>query len=105
MKGTDSKESVLSDIKHIISGQKPMTAINSMGQKVDKYRRLGYFTLVTGHSLGGYLAELASSHFNEPGMGFQAPGPDADDWFFNIDPKTGNKHTGDNGNRDYNILN
>jgi len=49
--------------------------VNLLG-KIKAFKEAGNPVLITGHSLGGYLAEVASTRLNIPGVSFSGPGPD-----------------------------
>jgi len=63
----------------------------------DNTGRIGYpqrRVLLTGHSLGGYLAEVFASNYNLPGVAFQSPGADSANSLhsgrrFGLSPNTG----------------
>lgn len=86
----------LADLKEImmsfVGGQYPTEGIKRIKRMVDKYTEKGYVVMVTGHSLGGYLAELASTHFDLPGAGFCAPGADNSLIHHNHNGKFSNKN-------------
>jgi len=112
VRGTDpshnSGADLIFDIRHIFGGRSPDAAKNFLTQKVADYRQQGYEVLITGHSLGGYLAEIASSYLYVPGMGFDAPGTLGDDRFQKwsvAESSPSVRHTGWNGNRHFHILN
>jgi len=71
------------DIKSIVMGVDPEWATTALGKVVDKYKNLGYLVFVTGHSLGGYMGEIISTHNDIPGAVFCAPGPDGPKSFHN----------------------
>merc|ERR1711890_180905 len=58
----------------IVGGGKPRAALAKLTKLAHKYKRQGFAVLITGHSLGGYMAEIASTHLNLPGIGFNAEG-------------------------------
>eukprot|EP00420_Gonyaulax_spinifera_P006647 CAMPEP_0197927766 /NCGR_PEP_ID=MMETSP1439-20131203/101231_1 /TAXON_ID=66791 /ORGANISM="Gonyaulax spinifera, Strain CCMP409" /LENGTH=370 /DNA_ID=CAMNT_0043550351 /DNA_START=8 /DNA_END=1120 /DNA_ORIENTATION=- len=71
------------DVVKIVGGKEPKAALAKIKSLVRRYQRKGYTVLVTGHSLGGYLAEVASTHLDLAGAGFHAPGPDGGMWDHN----------------------
>jgi len=67
---------VVQDLRYFFLGQLPQSALKHLTSHVSTYSRAGFTVLITGHSLGGYLAEVASSRLDLPGMSFDGPGPD-----------------------------
>merc|ERR1719197_1468393 len=67
-----------------------------MAELINKLQQAGNHVMVTGHSLGGYLAEVVATTFKLGGAGFNAPGPGEHNgatewpWFCTIN------HEGDN---------
>jgi len=83
------------DMKSIIGGEKPETAMAMLQKQVERLQNKGYTVLVTGHSLGGYMGEVMSTTYNLAGAVFDAPGPDSD----------GNEHNGPHQNAAFQNIN
>jgi hypothetical protein len=105
VRGTDTLTDLLLDIQSIFGGRAPDAARRFLGEKIAELRNQDYNVLITGHSLGGYLAEIASSYMQVPGIAFDAPGPNGDERFTNLSPKSERRHTGWMGARDFHVLN
>merc|ERR1712217_224434 len=97
IKGTDpgSVTDVAADARSIVGGLLPVHATRVLLQKVREFRAQGYTVLVTGHSLGGYIGEIVSTHGNVPGCVFCAPGPNSPI----------NTHTGEHENPNFHNIN
>lgn len=63
------------DIRSIFAGQPPAEPLVFAAQVLSIYQKDGYTVMTTGHSLGGYLAEVVSTTIGLAGAGFCAPGP------------------------------
>jgi len=97
VKGTTptSASDLAADIQSVAGGTIPEHAMSVLGNVIENLQQDGYKVLVTGHSLGGYIAEILATTHNLPGMVFQAPGPDS--WY--------NPHNGPYSPSDFNIVN
>jgi len=98
IRGTCSENySLLLDLYSIVGSSYPGEMIIGINDLVKEEQRAGNQVMVTGHSLGGYLAEIAATEFHLGGAGFMAPGPgehngphDVKRWYCTIN------HEGDN---------
>lgn len=82
-KGTGDNADLYSDLREIVFRKAPFQEVMAnYAQEVKQLQDDGFKVLVTGHSLGGYVAELVASHMRQPGCGFCAPGTgkSARDW-------------------------
>lgn len=78
LKGTSRVEEwVAYNIPKIILGVtgRPYSVIVEVGVKIRDLIKSHYTVFITGHSLGGYLAEIIASFMDLPGVAFTAPGP------------------------------
>lgn len=73
-KGSDTLTDFAIDAESIIWGISPSDIMKSAGQALRQLQAEGCRVLVTGHSLGGYLAEIVATTFNIAGVAFCAPG-------------------------------
>ena len=80
IRGTQKINDYLSDIKLTLNQESSHTrfarefykeVMSILGSKTNN--RLSKFPLFTGHSLGGYLAQLIAVEFNVPAIAFNAP--------------------------------
>lgn len=74
---------IVADLQAIVGGKFPQKMIDDLTKVVEEHRSSR--VMITGHSLGGYAAEIISTRLNIAGAGFQAPGPNT---------KGGTKHDG-----------
>lgn len=72
-RGTDvnSVQQVLQDISSVYNGPMSILARRSAVVTIRKHQP----DYITGHSLGGLIAEMACSYTGKPGASFAAPGP------------------------------
>jgi hypothetical protein len=82
-------------IANVVLGFFPAQAFGVLSSALTKLEDAGYDVLVTGHSLGGYYAEILSTHRNVPGIAFAAAGPEG----------AAVNHNGQNPNPDFHIVN
>merc|ERR1719401_130141 len=93
---TINDSSVMRDVKSVIGNSYPGDFMLEVLDLVKKLQEEGQHVMVTGHSLGGYLAEIVATTFKLGGAGFNAPGPGEHNnmsdwpWFCTIN------HEGDN---------
>merc|ERR1719379_1994887 len=84
IRGTFCLSSACRDLKSLCGSAYPGNMIITIAKMVKDLQAAGNHVMVTGHSLGGYLAEIAATTFKLGGAGFCAPGPgehnDAEDW-------------------------
>jgi len=69
---------ILLDLQAIVGGEYPTKMVNDLTNVVKKHQKSDNDrsnVMITGHSLGGYAAEVMSTTLNIAGAGFCAPGP------------------------------
>ena len=76
VKGTalNGGDILVADLQAIVGGQYPHRMVYDLTKVVKEHQRSSR-VMITGHSLGGYAAEIISTTLNIAGAGFQAPGP------------------------------
>eukprot|EP00040_Diaphanoeca_grandis_P019971 m.105833 g.105833 ORF g.105833 m.105833 type:complete len:382 (+) comp27681_c0_seq1:204-1349(+) len=57
----------------VVRGQFPDSQLLAAVHLVKRWQDKGYVVVITGHSFGGYLAELVATHVGLAGAGFNAP--------------------------------
>lgn len=62
------------DVASIITGRPPCSPLEEAAVEVKKYQGQNKRVMVTGHSLGGYMAEIVATNLQISGVGFCAPG-------------------------------
>jgi hypothetical protein len=62
------------DVANIFLGSEPLAQLTAGTELVAKYQAAGFHVMVTGHSLGGYMAEVVGTRLQISGVGFCAPG-------------------------------
>lgn len=75
-KGMDTSDSEDKDIVvfKTFLGAEPLEQLKDAVRLVKKYQGKGYNVMVTGHSLGGYMAEIVATRLQISGVGYCAPG-------------------------------
>jgi len=63
------------DLISIIRFGHPTAIVTRAAELVQRYQQDGYGVMVTGHSSGGYMAEIIATTLGLNGIGFCAPGP------------------------------
>jgi len=63
------------DLISIIGFGHPTAIVTRAAELVQRYQQDGYGVMVTGHSSGGYMAEIIATTLGLNGIGFCAPGP------------------------------
>lgn len=71
----------LQDVVNIASGSPPTETMVKAAKIIADYQKRGYTVMTTGHSLGGYLAEIVATTIGLAGAGFCAIGPGWHDGF------------------------
>ena len=76
LKGTNpaAMSDVHLDFSSIVGGVPPCGPLLLAAAKVKEYQANGKSVMVTGHSLGGYMAEVVATNCQISGVGFCAPG-------------------------------
>jgi len=74
-RGTQDENDAKRDYYSIIGNAYPGPIVEIAAEIVKMYQGQGCDVMVTGHSLGGYLAEIAATTIGLNGAGFLAPGP------------------------------
>ena len=62
------------NLTSIVSGYPPCGPLEEAARLVKKYKDQKKRVMVTGHSLGGYMAEVVATNLEISGVGFCAPG-------------------------------
>lgn len=62
------------DAFSVVLGYDPDEPFLEACEVLGEYQREGYRVMVTGHSLGGYMAEVVATNVGISGVGFAAPG-------------------------------
>jgi len=77
VKGTDFEvlNDLMVDLQSIVGGQYPTKMVEALTEAVKAQQTAGFKVMITGHSLGGYAAEIMSTKLDIAGAGFCAPGP------------------------------
>jgi len=70
---TTSTSDIQLDVMNVALGFYPTSNLKKAAEIVKKYQK-DYKVMVTGHSLGGYFAEVVGTRFQIAGVGFCAPG-------------------------------
>jgi hypothetical protein len=75
-KGTTpgSASDLTADAMSVVLGSEPVDPFLAGCELLQKYQSQGYTVMVTGHSLGGYMAEVVATSVGISGVGFAAPG-------------------------------
>lgn len=58
----------------VIMGSDPLDTLKKAAELVAKYQDQDWNVMVTGHSMGGYMAEVVATRLQISGVGFCAPG-------------------------------
>lgn len=76
LKGTSpgSATDIHHDLQSIIAGVPPAPPLVELARVVKDFQEDGWKVMVTGHSLGGYMAEVVATTCGISGVGFCAPG-------------------------------
>lgn len=74
-KGTDpgSASDAHADVTGVVRGEAPAKPLMAALRLVKKWQDKGFNVMVTGHSLGGYMAEVTATHIGLAGVGFCVP--------------------------------
>jgi len=98
VKGTaGARDLLVEDLQAIVGGQYPRKMIDDLTKVVQEQQVAGCTVMITGHSLGGYAAEIISTTLNIAGAGFQAPGPNSS--------TVGSKHDGSHKHPGFRCIN
>merc|ERR1712046_344075 len=72
--GTSGGCDLTLDLGGVIGGGAPVPSYVGACALAHKYQSQGCIVMVTGHSLGGYVAEVVATNLGLSGIGFAAPG-------------------------------
>lgn len=75
IRGTADRHDTKRDWHSVVLGVYPGAFVLTAAEVVRMYQEQGCEVMVTGHSLGGYFAEVLSTTLGLPGCAFAAPGP------------------------------
>lgn len=75
IRGTKDIHDTRRDVKSVVMGHYPGAFVMTAAEIVRMYQQQGCKVMVTGHSLGGYLAEVVATTLGLCGAAFCAPGP------------------------------
>eukprot|EP00435_Cladocopium_sp_Y103_P069706 s151_g33.t2 len=75
IRGTKDIHDTRRDVKSVVMGHYPGAFVITAAEIVRMYQQQGCKVMVTGHSLGGYLAEVVATTLGLCGAAFCAPGP------------------------------
>lgn len=74
IKGTSNAHDIEQDVRMVVGGEQSASATRATVAKAKELIRTHQVNLVTGHSLGGYYAEIIATQNRICGIAFCAPG-------------------------------
>lgn len=75
IRGTADVHDRLRDWRSVVMYSYPKAFVEAAAELTRMFHEQGCDVMITGHSLGGYLAEVVATSLGLPGAGFCAPGP------------------------------